>query len=121
MQLPHLFATDLPPGLEGKDALVALLTVETLLFAAFAVAAAFMPRTRSGWDLLTSVGLFSWLVAGSILVTALGAAAAWADVYVRCGIPVLDYVPGIALLLGIVAVAGMSIWVAEAVRRNSAS
>ncbi len=106
-------------GLESKDALVAMLTVETLLFAAFAVAAAFMPKTRAGWDLLCSAGLFAWLVASAIIVTAIGATAAWADVYVRCGLTTPQYVAAVALAIGIVAVAGMSVWVAEAVRRNA--
>jgi hypothetical protein len=106
-------------GLESKDALVSMLTVETLLFAAFAVAAAFMPKTRAGWDLMCSAGVFAWLVAAAIVVTAIGAAAAWADVYLRCGLSTAQYVAAAALAVGIVAVAAMSVWVAEAVRRNT--
>jgi hypothetical protein len=83
------------------------------------VAAAFIPKTPAGWDLPTPVGRFAWFVAWSIIAVAVGAAVAWADVYIRCGVEALALIEGIALAFGIVAVALMSLWVASAVARNA--
>jgi hypothetical protein len=98
---------------------VALLTVETLLFAAFAVAASFVPRTPAGWDLPTSLGRFAWLVAVSILIVGVGAGIAWGDVYLRCNISLLALLEGIFIAFGIVALGLMSAWVASTVSRNA--
>jgi small-conductance mechanosensitive channel len=106
-------------GLESKDALAALLTVETLLFAAFALAAAFLVKREEGWDLPTSAGKFGWFVAGAIGVVALGAAVSWGDVYIRCQLSPAQVVSGVCLAVGIVSIAAMSVWVAIAVQRNA--
>jgi hypothetical protein len=106
-------------GLPSGDALVALLTVETLLFAAFAVAAVFLTRREYGWDLSVPVRCFSWGVALAIGIVAIGAVAAWADVYCRSGLDTVAIITGATLLVGIGAVAGMSWWVAHAISRNT--
>lgn len=115
----HQFTrTAVTHGLSSSDALTALLTVETLLFAAFAVAAVFLTRREEGWDLPTSAASFGWFVAGSICVVAVGACASWVDVYITHGLNLAQCVSGFCLLAGILAIASMSLWVAKAIKEN---
>jgi hypothetical protein len=105
--------------IEAKDALIALLTLETLLFAAFALLAVFLVRTEEGWSLPTSIKWFARSITAAIAVAAVGATTSWGDLYGRRGVPVVSLVPGLCLLVGILAVPAMSVWVSAAVTRNS--
>lgn len=106
-------------GLDSTDALTALLTVESLLFAAFAVAAVFLARRPEGWDLPTPTAVFGWFAAAAIDVAAIGAGASWADLYLDGHLRAPQVISGICLAVGIVAIALLAIWVAVALQNNA--
>ncbi len=113
---PHMVTTH---GLDGGNALTALLTIESLLFAAFAVAAVFFARRPEGWDLPTATSVFGWFTAIAIDIAAIGAGASWVDVYLHSHLRLPEFIAAICLAWGIVAIGLLAIWVALALQKNA--
>jgi len=63
------------------DALVALLTLETLAFAALAVAVSFSIPTNRVPDLVVKLPTFGFLAAGFVTLVAFGACVAWMGLF----------------------------------------
>jgi hypothetical protein len=104
-------------ALSPADALVVLLTVETLLFAAFAVGAAFSETTEFGRSLPTSAETFARLAAAAITLVGIGGVAAWVDAYVHRGIhSAYDAIEAAAVLIGILSEMGLAWWTAAALK-----
>jgi hypothetical protein len=104
-------------ALSPSDALVVLLTVETLLFAAFAVGAALGATTEFGRPLPTSMAAFGVAVSIVVTLVAAGALAAWSDAYIHHGIHnPYQAVEAAAILVGIVAEVVFAWWTTVALR-----
>jgi hypothetical protein len=105
--------------LGAGEALVVLLTVESLLFAAFAVGAALTATSEFGRPLPTSGKTFAYLVFGAICLVAVGGAAAWTDAYLDHGVhSVYQAIEAAAILAGIVAQVAFAAWTAMALRHS---
>lgn len=103
--------------LSAGEALVVLLTVETLLIAVFTLAAAFAETTEFGRRLPTSVATFATLTAAAITVVGVGGLAAWSDAYVNGGIHnPYQAVEAIAILAGLMAEIAFAWWTAAGLR-----
>lgn len=98
-------ATGAASSLEPKDALTILLTVETLLFAAFGIAVSLAGESVFGQSRFFTSGVFALIVFSLVVCVSFGSVVAWYHVFVQ-GAPQLRGAWGIeaiTLLIGIVA------------------
>jgi hypothetical protein len=69
------------PGLSASDGMIASLTMEGLLFAAFSIGYALSGPTREGRSRFYTQGWFGWCIVAVIALVAAGAAACWWEVF----------------------------------------
>lgn len=101
------------------NALTALLTTESLLFAALAATVALSGETDFGTPLLTPPLAFALVVAGVISFASVGALAAWIDVIGWTPDGLTGFLAGYALLAVIVLEPLAAFWVALALRNRA--
>ena len=104
-------------GLSTADALMTLLTVESLLFTALSVGVALAGATEFGRNLPTSATFYAGSIAFVITLLAVGAGAAWlgayADSWPSDG---REVVAALAIAVGIVAEVVFAWWIVRAIK-----
>jgi hypothetical protein len=88
----------------SAEAMTTLLTVESLMFAAFSVAIALSSARGAPRRLLPQARSLGGQVAGVLTVLGVGAGVAWLDIFARHGsLTLARGVPAVCIALGIIA------------------
>lgn len=114
-QLPLAVST--ATELSNSDALIALITVEGLLFAALAVSVTLAGETKTGRPKIVRGSKLAWGIAGTIFVVSFGAMMAWLEVFAgHCPSGFRGNVIATAIAVGIVVQPVLAGWIASGVR-----
>lgn len=103
--------------LSNADALVALITVEGLLFAALAVSVTLAGETKTGRPKIVRGSKLAWGITGAILIVSFGAMMAWLEVFTaQCPSGFRGHAIAAAIAIGIVVQPVLAGWIASGVR-----
>lgn len=103
--------------LSSSDALLGLITVEGLLFAALAVGVALAGEAKTGERKIVRGPKLAWAITAVIVVVSFGAAMAWLELFADGGLRCFrDASVAIALALGIAAQPCLAAWISAGVK-----
>ncbi len=103
--------------LSNSDALIALVTVEGLLFAALAVSVTLAGETKTGRPKIVRGAKLAWAIAGTIFLISFGAMMAWLELFAsHCPSGFRANAIAAMIAVGIVVQPGLAGWIASGVR-----
>jgi hypothetical protein len=104
-------------ALTSSDALLGLITVEGLLFAALAVGVGLAGESKAGERKIVRGPKLAWAITAAILLVSFGAAMAWLELFANGGLSGFrDVSVAAALGIGIAAQPCLAAWISAGVK-----
>jgi hypothetical protein len=106
------------PLLSASEALILLMTVETLLFAGLAVSLALAAPSEHGGNPIVRGPKLAWSISGAILIVSIGAAMAWLDIFTgkqHWPVGFRAWAIAIAVAAGIIVPSVLSGWISKGI------
>ncbi|HEV7400827.1 MAG TPA: hypothetical protein VGN84_11235 [Solirubrobacterales bacterium] len=110
-------ATSKVAELSSPDALVALITVEGLLFTALAVSVTLAGETKTGRPKIVRGPKLAWSITGTIILVSFGAIMAWLELFAdHCPSGFRSNAIAAAIMVGIIVQPVLAGWISSGVK-----
>lgn len=117
MVLSTLAAATATDSLSDSDALLGLITIEGLLFAALAVSVSLAGEFKTGKPKIVRGPKLAWAISATIAVVSFGAMMAWAELFLEpCPDGFRDFTVSITFAAGIIVQPFLAGWISSGVK-----